>query len=268
MSSIPPSTSLTPAYAATPVAPPPPGGYVWQRYLNVLSSSYEGDYHTHFNPQLLEVCRQPPKRLLDIGCASGILGKFVKEKCGAYVMGIEPNVAAAEAAKKNLDRAWVGKFEDIDLVAEGVPHHSIDTIVTADVLEHMYDPWNTVLNLKRFMTPDGQLIISIPNTRHINLLARLIDGGEWTYDDRGLLDITHIRFFTLKEMTRMLGETGYHVERVAYNLDPSFEEFYKAAKDRPEINLRVGRMALEGISQQELTELCTWQFFIRARPVF
>ncbi len=260
--------NLIPAFASVTPPSPPPGGYVWQRYLNVENSSYETDYHVHFNPQLLEVCRQPPKRLLDIGCAGGVLGKFVKAQCGAYVMGIEPNVAAAKAAEKNLDRVWCGKFADIDLVADGVAHNSIDTVVFADVLEHLYDPWRAVLGIKKFMTPDGQLIISIPNTRHLNLLAQLIDGGEWKYDDRGLLDVTHIRFFTLKEITGLLAETGYLVERVAYNLDPSFHEFYNAAKGQPQINVRVGRLAFEGITEQELTELCTVQFFIRARPIF
>jgi O-antigen biosynthesis protein len=262
-----PASAVIPPNAAFVPPVPPPGGYAWQRFLDVKNAS-NGEYHMNFNPQLLEVLREPPKRLLDVGCASGILGNFVKQKFGAVAMGIEPNVAAAEVAKTRLDKVLVGKLEDFDLVAEGIPLGSLDTIVAADVLEHMYDPWATMVHLKKFMTPEGQFIISVPNTRHIHLLAKLIDGGAWTYEERGLLDITHIRFFTLKEITNLLAETGYLVERVAYFVDPSFEEFYNRAKDQPQINLRVGRLALDGISQQELTELCTWQFFIRAKPLF
>jgi O-antigen biosynthesis protein len=258
----------SPALSLPVVTPaPPPDGYVWQRLLDITNAS-NGTYHANFNPHLLDVCRQPPKRLLDVGCASGVLGKFVKDKFGAYVAGIEPNRAASDAAKAHLDKVLFGKFEDFDLVAEGIPLGSLDTIVAADVLEHMYDPWHTMVNLKKFMTPEGQFIVSVPNTRHIHLLAQLVDGGTWKYEERGLLDITHIRFFTLKEITNLLAETGYLVERVAYFLDPSFEEFYNSAKDQPQINVKVGRLALEGVTQQELTELCTWQFFIRAKPIF
>lgn len=262
------SPASTPALGLPIAMPtPPPGGYVWQHLLDVTNAS-NGGYHQAFNPNLLDVCRQPPRRLLDVGCASGVLGKFVKDKFGAYVAGIEPNRAASDMAKAQLDKVLFGKFEDFDLVAEGIPLGSMDTVVAADVLEHMYDPWHTMVNLKKFMTPDGQFIISVPNTRHIHLLAQLVDGGLWKYEERGLLDITHIRFFTLKEITNLLAETGYLVERVAYFLDPSFEEFYTSAKDQPQINIKVGRMALEGVTQQELTELCTWQFFIRAKPIF
>jgi O-antigen biosynthesis protein len=246
----------------------PQSQYVWERCLDIKSAS-EGNYHAYFNPQLLDVLAHPPRRLLDIGCASGILGKYVKDTTpGAHVTGIEPNQAAANAAKANIDVALCGKFEDFDLVKEGIPHGSIDTVVAADVLEHMYDPWHTLVNLKPYLSKDAQLIISIPNTRHINLIARLADGGLWSYAERGLLDITHIRFFTLKEMAAMLEQTGYRLEAVRHFIDPSFQEFYEAAKDKPEINIRVGRLALEGVSKQDLTELCTWQFFMRARPVW
>jgi O-antigen biosynthesis protein len=259
---------MTVPQISEPLSQVPQSQYVWQRCLDIKNDS-EDNYHAYFNPQLLNVLAHPPQRLLDIGCASGILGKYVKDNTpGAHVTGIEPNVAAANAAKANIDVALCGKFEDFDLVKEGIPHGSIDTVVAADVLEHMYDPWHTLVNLKPYLSKDAQLIISIPNSRHINLIAQLADGGLWTYAERGLLDITHIRFFTLKEMATMLQQTGYRLELVSHFLDPSFQEFYAAAKDKPEINIRVGRMSLEGITTQDLTELCTWQFFMRARPVW
>ncbi len=252
---------------APQILPIPDKTHAWQRCLDIKNFS-EGDYHSYFNPRLLDVLAHNPRRLLNIGCSSGLLGKHVKSRLpGAHVTGIEPNQVAAAAAKANLDLALCGKFEDFDLVKEGIAHGSIDTVVAADVLEHMYDPWHTLVNLKPYLTPDAQLIISIPNSRHIHLIAKLADQGMWTYEERGLLDITHIRFFTLNEMAAMLAQTGYKLELVSHFMDPSFQEFYEAAKNKPEINIRVGRMSLEGITAQELTELCTWQFFIRARPV-
>lgn len=259
---------MTAPQAFTPVAPSPTPEYVWQRCLDIKKSDAT-DYHGHFNPRLLEVLAHPPRRLLDIGCASGILGRYVKETTpGAYVAGIEPNEAAAAAAKSNLDLVLCGKFEDVDLVGAGIPHGSIDTVVAADVLEHMYDPWHVLVNLKPFLTPDAQLIISIPNVRNLKLVTNLADIGMWTYDERGLLDITHIRFFTLKEMAALLTQTGYKLELVSHFIDKGLEDLYESAQGKPEINVRAGRLSLEKITMQELTELCTWQFFMRARPVF
>jgi O-antigen biosynthesis protein len=253
--------------SAAPVAPPPHLQYAWQRCLNVADSTYAGDYHTYFNPDLLGLFAHAPRTLLDIGCASGVLCSVMKERHPTmHTIGIEPNKRAADLARGRVDQVFTGTFEEVDLVAEGIAHGSIDSVVAADVLEHMYDPWRTMVNLKPFLTKDAQVIISIPNSRHVNLIARLADGGMWTYEDRGLLDITHIRFFTLMEFANLLQQTGYRIEQVAHFIDPSLQEFFNAAKKGPEINLRVGRIAFERLNLQDLTELCTWQFFIRARP--
>jgi O-antigen biosynthesis protein len=268
---IPPQVGVDPAAAAAAKASPataPKLPYAWQRCLNVADSTYTGDYHTYLNPNLLNLFAHAPRKLLDIGCATGVLCSVMKERNpSTYTIGIEPNKQAAEMARSKLDRVFTGTFEEIDLVAEGFPHGSIDSVVAADVLEHMYDPWRTMVNLKPFLSKDAQVIISIPNSRHVNLIARLADGGLWTYEDRGLLDITHIRFFTLKEFSTLLEQTGYRIERVDHFIDPSLGEFYNAAQKGPEINLRVGRLAFERLTLQDLTELCTWQFFIRARPI-
>lgn len=250
------------------VATPPQLQYAWQRCLNVTDSTYAGDYHSYFNPDLLNLFAHAPRKLLDIGCASGALcAEMKRRQPKTQTIGIEPNKRAAELARNRVDQVFTGTFEEVDLVAEGIGHGSIDSVVAADVLEHMYDPWRTMVNLKPFLTKDAQIIISIPNSRHVNLIVRLADGGMWTYEDRGLLDITHIRFFTLMEFANLLQQTGYRIEQVAHFIDPALQEFFVAAKKGPEINLRVGRLAFERLTVQDLTELCTWQFFIRARPI-
>ena len=96
----------------------------------------------------------------------------------------------------------------------------------------------------------------------------MIDGGLWTYAEKGLLDITHVRFFTLRELHVFLEQTGYRMEHVNYFLDHNFQALYEQNKDKGigDINIDVGRLSLKGISPQELAELCTWQFFVRARP--
>lgn len=143
----------------------------------------------------------------------------------------------------------------------------MDTVVAADVLEHMYDPWHVMTGLKPYLSKDAQIILSIPNTRNLRLLKDLVDDGKWSYAERGLLDVTHIRFFTLREINDFLAQTGYRLDHVNYFLDPGFEQLYSQNQNKPEINIKIGRMSLEKLSPKELAELCTWQFFIRASPV-
>lgn len=241
--------------------------FAWQTCLDVKNT--DGHiYEEHFNPALLEVLAHPPRTLLDIGCAAGLLGYVVKQKNpSCRTIGIEPNKATAQRAAERLDQVLCGKFEDFNLEAEGIPLGSVDTVVAADVLEHMYDPWHVMTGLKPYLSKDAQIILSIPNTRHLGLMKTMLDDGLWTYKEKGLLDITHIRFFTLSEIATFLTQTGYRLEHVNYFLDPNFEQFYAQNQNKPEINVRVGRLSLEGLKPKELAELCTWQFFIRARPV-
>jgi len=245
---------------ASPAVPP-----VWQTHLNIEEGA-QAQYH-FLNPALADLFDMPPKLMLDVGCATGMFGAFVKEKHpGAKVIGVELNRAAAEAARQKLDHVFERRLEEVDLGEAGVAPGSIDTVIVADVLEHMYDPWHFMTDLKKHITPDAQIIASIPNTRHLGLLVDFADKGLWPYSDKGLLDITHIRFFTLREIHRFFAETGYKVERVAHNLDDNLKPLYQANKDKPSINLRFGRLSFEQLNSLELAELCTWQFFVRARP--
>lgn len=240
--------------------------FAWQTCLGV--NHVDGHKYDHFNPELLEALAHPPRKLLDIGCASGVLGHVVKSRNPAcQTIGIEPNEAAAKLAAQNLDQVLCGNFEDFNLESEGIALGSVDTVVAADVLEHMYDPWHVMTGLKPYLSKDAQIILSIPNTRNIGLMKALLDDGQWTYKEIGLLDITHIRFFTLREISAFLTHTGYRLEHVNFVIDPNFEQFYAQNKDKVEINVRMGRISIERLTQKELAELCTWQFFIRARSV-
>ncbi len=258
----------SPPIAAAPAAPTTSQPlFAWQTCLDVKNT--DGHiYQHHFNPALLEVLAHSPRTLLDIGCSSGLLGHAVKAKNPACrTIGIEPNEATAKLASKNLDQVLCGKFEDFNLEAEGIAPGSVDTVVAADVLEHMYDPWHVMTGLKPYLSKDAQIILSIPNTRNLRLLKDLVDDGKWSYAERGLLDVTHIRFFTLREINDFLAQTGYRLDHVNYFLDPGFEQLYSQNQNKPEINIKIGRMSLEKLSPKELAELCTWQFFIRASPV-
>ena len=237
--------------------------YVWQEYLDVEHTDVEVAYHDTARSPLIDAFIEPPQFVLDIGCAAGANGELLKQRFpGAKVWGLEINQSAAQQAATKLDRVLVGKFEDFDLQAERIAKGSLDGVILADVLEHMYNPWSVLTALGPYLSPNAQVIISIPNVRNLRLMSALTD-GYWEYEAAGLLDITHIRFFTLTEFRRLLFETGYHVETLLYSLDAQLQGVFADNKDKASIDIRAGRMTLHDLSPDELSELCSLQFIMR-----
>jgi hypothetical protein len=105
-------------------------------------------------------------------------------------------------------------------------------------------------------------VASIPNARNLILLNDLA-GGKFTYEPAGLLDVTHIRFFTLTEIHKMFAETGYEVLSVNGCLDPRIGKFEPVAAP---VNLELDAITLTNVDNAKLTELTTIQFYVRVRP--
>jgi len=135
------------------------------------------------------------QNVLDVGCAEGVTGKAIKERRPAVkVVGIEYDSDAANEARTVLDRVIVGDIESIELEYSEGP---FDCILFGDILEHLLDPWSTLQKYKRLLDKNGCVVISIPNIQHYSVILDLIKGS-WSYRDRGILDITHLRFLPTK----------------------------------------------------------------------
>jgi trans-aconitate methyltransferase len=239
----------------------------WQTSLD-LESQAEDHYLDYFNEPLLELLAAPPRQVLDLGCSGGKFGAVLKERFpGARVVGVEAAPAAAAKAETRLDRVLRDRLEALDLAAAGYAAGAFDVVVASDVLEHLVNPWKLLVDLRRFMAADGVLITSIPNVRNIGLISDLLLNGRWQYAERGLLDVTHLRFFTLAGMHEMFAETGWRVEHYNVNIMPDLAPLWEQSKARQPINIRGGRLTLENLTRQELDELCAQQFFLRCRPV-
>jgi trans-aconitate methyltransferase len=210
--------------------------------------------------------KTPPRRVLDVGCFCGGSGRWLKERFPeATFVGIEMLPEAAAMAREVYDKVIESPFEEVDLEAEGLTEGSLDAIIAADVLEHMVNPWAALIRLKPLLAPGGFIYISLPNVRNLAVLADLAEGN-WRYEGAGILDVTHLRFFTRTQALEMLEETGWHLDHISYNLDP---QLHAALGGKPpkEINsLSVGRLQLDKLTHVDVIELLSVQFFLRARP--
>jgi 2-polyprenyl-3-methyl-5-hydroxy-6-metoxy-1,4-benzoquinol methylase len=149
--------------------------------------------------------------ILDIGCGTGSTGALLKaSRTDRTVSGIEIDERAARTAREVLDSVIVG---DVQTMTIPFPHHSFDCLILADVLEHTVDPVAVLNNVAQFLTPGGTIVLSLPNIRHYSAIQRLISRG-WKYEDSGVFDRTHLRFFSLSSMKELIQEAGFRIQHV------------------------------------------------------
>lgn len=161
--------------------------------------------------------------VLDIGCASGILGCFLFKYKRCTVDGIEYDKEAAKLAKskgyyRDIYAFSISDINDKNYKNYMESNHKYDYIIFADVLEHLVDPWNAIVNVSKCLKRNGKIIISVPNIAHIDIIKALIN-CEFNYDEYGILDQTHLRFFTpssFNDMVKNIAEEHnvfFNVER-------------------------------------------------------
>jgi 2-polyprenyl-3-methyl-5-hydroxy-6-metoxy-1,4-benzoquinol methylase len=150
----------------------------------------------------------PCEKLLDVGCGRGVFSRDIKSRYNCIVHGVEFDRSSAEEAAKYLDKVFIG---DINSVLPDIHDRYYDIVACNDILEHLYDPYTLLQNLEKKITSDGILISSIPNFLFVGSLFRIIFKRDFKYANEGIMDFTHIRFFTRKSMIRMFNEAGYDV---------------------------------------------------------
>lgn len=149
-------------------------------------------------------------RVLDVGCSSGYLGEALRQR-GHCVVGVEPDPISAEQARTRLDRVVVGTIEDF--LTHSAGSERFDAMIFGDVLEHTADPAAVLRRCRGHLTERGIIVASVPNVAHVGVRAMLL-AGRWDYDERGILDRTHLRFFTKASLVDLLEDAGYAVEAV------------------------------------------------------
>ena len=161
------------------------------------------------------------------------------------VVGVELNPEAAEQARVALDEVVVADVERDELPFEDA---SFDCIVYGDVLEHLTDPWTTLATQRRLLTSDGAAIVSIPNIAYWRNVLNLLR-GRWDYTESGMLDATHLRFFTWSSIEQLLDQAGYRAERVKTPIARGSRSWL-----------------LNRITRRRLEHLLVWRYVVLARP--
>lgn len=146
------------------------------------------------------------KKILEIGCGEG--GFRTNFDDDVEYWGVEPNPDVAFMSKEKFYKVLNGIYNDVE---NELPDHYFDLIVCNDVIEHMIDHDDFFEKIKSKMAKDGQMLMSIPNVRYITNLIKLIIKKDWQYKDEGILDRTHLRFFTEKSLKNTLNEHNYQI---------------------------------------------------------
>jgi len=176
-------------------------------YMDNLCNKPSGYYDSNREDMLKYV---PPgtKTSLEFGCAFGGFSALVRDRFGAETWAVEINKKAAHEAAKKLHKVI---NSDATESLDDLPDNYFDCIILFDILEHLLDPSSLLCALKTKLTSKGVIIASIPNIRYYRTLFDLVIHGNWDYKDHGVLDKTHLRFFTYKSIIKMFNLLDFQI---------------------------------------------------------
>jgi len=152
-------------------------------------------------------------RLLDAGAAGGHLGRAVRPRC-SYLAGVEPDPDLPDGAREGYD-----EWRATDLAACGSWSEPFDVVVFADVLEHVARPEEVLARARGWLRDGGRLFVSLPNVANVTVRGALLL-GRFSYAERGILDRTHLRFYTRKTARRLIEDSGFVVRSVVATAMP------------------------------------------------
>jgi 2-polyprenyl-3-methyl-5-hydroxy-6-metoxy-1,4-benzoquinol methylase len=191
---------------------------------------------------------------LDLGCATGWQARHLVQQ-GCQVVGVEVDAEAAEMASAWCERVIVCDLDIADLPTE-LGADRFDVVAAGDLLEHLRDPARVLRSVRRLLRPTGRVVASIPNVAHGSVRLALLTGA-FPYEDAGLLDRTHLRFFTLSSITELFETSGFTIDELV-RIEAPLEAgpAYDASLLPRGIRRAVARMP----------EATTFQFVVVARP--
>ncbi len=218
-------------------------------------------YYANARRNLAERVPKNAREVLDVGCGNGATGKLIQQLTGARVTGIEIHPEVASVARQALADVHV-----LDVEADTLPFapQQFDCILCGDVLEHLINPWNALQKLMAHLKPSGCIVASLPNVRNLGVIGKLLEGS-WNYQEYGILDSTHLRFFAKQDMEQLFASAGLRAELVETVRDPLYEQQMNTLPQET-MTLDLGGLVLRDVTPQDLNELTAQQFIFVAKP--
>jgi len=170
------------------------------------------EYADGDRPPLLKLVPSGISTVLDVGCNQGGFGAALKRRQECEVWGVEPDVSSAKIARQKLDHV----IEDYFHPANPIPDKYFDLITFNDSLEHMPNPASALELAREKLKPNGRIHCCVPNMRHIECIEHLLFSKDWRYQEVGIRDKTHLRFFTAKSIERLFTELNFEVTGVVF----------------------------------------------------
>jgi len=173
-------------------------------------------YYASARSDLISFVPPEAQRVLEVGCGTGATGRALKDSRSTLVevVGIEVNEKMAEQAKSHMDQVLIGDVEKMDLAYK---QGYFDCIIYGDVLEHLVDPWTTLCRHCEFLSSSGVVIASIPNIAHYRTI-QMLKKHKWEYQDAGIMDRTHLRFFTIDSIKDLFSNANLKIEHIDHKL--------------------------------------------------
>jgi len=166
------------------------------------------EYYESTREDMLKYIPRGTKTCLEFGCGFGGFSTLVKERFDAESWAVEIDATAAQEAAKKLDK--VINRDSIESLCE-IPQNYFDCIIFFDILEHLVDPYTLLSAAKTKLTEAGVIVASIPNIRYYRTFVDFVIHGNWNYQAQGILDKSHLRFFTYKSIRQMFCELGFEI---------------------------------------------------------
>ncbi len=162
-------------------------------------------------PEVLNLIPNTVSKTIEFGCGNGNFSKSIKDNFETESWGVDIDEASAKNATLLLDNVIQGEAMQ---VLKKLPKNYFDCVICNDFLEHIVNPTEFLVALRPYLTNSALLICSLPNVRHWKNLGELLFDKDWRYREEGILDSTHLRFFTKKSMLRMLDDSGLKIEEI------------------------------------------------------
>jgi 2-polyprenyl-3-methyl-5-hydroxy-6-metoxy-1,4-benzoquinol methylase len=225
--------------------------------------SKSSDYFDHERTEVLDAIQKAgitrASNVLELGCSSGRFGGRLSKILQAdHYVGLDYSEDAILTASEHLDRALVCDLNTAEPSDLELKEEEFDLLVALDVLEHLYDPWQALTRFTACLKPGGFAVVSVPNIQNIAILNGLAH-GQWQYQSEGILDATHIRFFTRATAVQLLTGAGLEIIQLGAILNPNPADLQITDEDN---HLNLGRFSLHALSRDESMAFFVFQYIL------